>query len=252
MHFSTGSYTHLPQSKAPASRTTPHWAYGVLCHLARPRRPLATPTSKAGCLPPPHCALRISEEGTLIGTGNPSPWILLAFSSAPTSAPVSFLPIFEKPLGRGDSAHWCSFLTSHSVLNPQPSDLTSCSPFPVTISVVSRKMLMKSGIIFRNLFFWYMSVSVFAKMLPGSKLLVLPPHFSQSPASFSSGADYDTSLRTYESPDILEDFPHCQNFLPKHFLIWQSLASAQKPSWHSIPSGSLPSPFFLLFKSTPP
>lgn len=147
-------------------RYNPHWAHASSAPLARPRHPLATPTPKAGHLPPPSSALNISEEGTLNGTVNPSPWILLAFSSALASAPVSFLPIFEKPLKRGISAHWCSFLTSHSVLNTEQSDLTSCSPFLVTISVVSRKTLMKSSIPFRNLFFWYVSVSVFAKMLP--------------------------------------------------------------------------------------
>lgn len=72
---------------------------------------------------------------------------------------------FKKPLRKGISAHWCAFLTSYSVLNPQQSDLTSWSPFLGTISVASRKTLMMSHLIFRNLFFWHAFVSVFAKML---------------------------------------------------------------------------------------
>lgn len=118
MHFSTRSYTHLPQSKAPTSHT-------ILIELLRLLPPGKTWPSaghahlRGWTSSPPSSALRISEEGILTGTVNPSPWILLAFSSAPASSPVSFLPIFEKPLRRHVSAHWWSLLTSHSVLNPQ-------------------------------------------------------------------------------------------------------------------------------------
>lgn len=109
--------THVFPKAKPHPQVQSSLSTCVLCPLARPRHPLATPTPEAGHLPPPSSALNISEEGTLNGTVNPSPWILLAFSSALASAPVSFLPIFEKPLRRRVSAHWCSFLTSHSVLN---------------------------------------------------------------------------------------------------------------------------------------
>lgn len=154
MHFRTLSYTYLLQSKAPTRHTLLTECVTSSCLLTRTCCPLAISTSGTGHQHPLCSALTTSEKGILTGAVNPSyPLYLSGIFHCPCFCSGLFSSFFEKLLKRGVSIHWLSFLTSHSILNPQQSDFTSRFPLPVTIAVDSRKTSMKSSILFRNLFF---------------------------------------------------------------------------------------------------
>lgn len=104
------------------------------------------------------------------------PLHLMVFSTAPVSAPASFLP-FLKNFLKEVSIHW--LFLSHIPLNPQPTAIwlyNSWFPLPVTISVDSRKTSLNSSILLEICF---SDMFVFAKLVLDTKLLVWPPHFSQ-------------------------------------------------------------------------
>lgn len=157
IHFRTTCYTHLPQSKTPTPHTILTECMTVSCLLTRP------------CGPPQKLlhllcsALTISKEifiswYTSYSLDLSGIFLWLCFLVFSCDHSVSFLPFLKKNLKRGVSTHWLFFLTSHSILQPQSSDFTSWFPFLVTISVDSKRTSEKSSIMFRDVFFWCLSL----------------------------------------------------------------------------------------------
>lgn len=143
-------YTHLSRSKTPNPHTLITEHRTASCLLTRPHHPLTIPSSEAEHLL--LCSYHLRRRGPpwqskslpYLGSFWCFPLTELLFQSL-------FFLFWKRITKRGVSTHWLSFLTSHSIFNPQPSDFTSWFPLLVTMS---ERLLIKSSTASRNLLFW--------------------------------------------------------------------------------------------------